>query len=242
MEAPQWILAAIDWPSPSEWLSSPVIAALVAGIFVMLGKMWWNISNKLEDVKNQNLTQEKKIEKVEQKVDQAAQSTADEMNGKLKELLQARERLAFMEGLHQGEASANKQHADLAAIATEMAFEVIIQIDGGRGVIVRCSESITRLLGWLREELIGQPLTKIIPERYREKHLKAMATYTATGKKTMDWSSVKVHALTPSGAEIPVEISFSELQAGNERRFVGVIKRRAESGSAPQASFPKGGS
>jgi PAS domain S-box-containing protein len=121
------------------------------------------------------------------------------------------------------------QYLEVAAereVATEAAHDIIIHLDE-HGTITFINDAVTRILGFRKAQLEGKSIQTIMPYRYREKHKKAFEKYKETGVRTLDWSSVKISALTTwgNGAELPMEISFAEFSFRGERRFVGVMRK-----------------
>jgi PAS domain S-box-containing protein len=86
-------------------------------------------------------------------------------------------------------------------------------------VIRFCNPAILRVLGYLPEEVLGQKLMMLQPERMREAHVHGFARYLASGVRRLDWRAVEILALHRDGREIPVEISFSDMQIDGHRIF-----------------------
>ena len=79
--------------------------------------------------------------------------------------------------------------------------------------------AILQVLGYRPEEVVGRPLTMLQPERLREAHRHGFARYLATGTRKLDWRAVEIVARHRDGREIPVEISFSDMQIDGSRVF-----------------------
>lgn len=110
---------------------------------------------------------------------------------------------------------------------TENSNDVIITIDS-QSTIQYVNSAVEDLFGYDRDDLIGDPLTKLMPSRFREDHLDAVSRYLDTGERTMNWRAAQFQALHNNGHEIPVSISFSEFDQGSRQRFVGVIRDVSE--------------
>lgn len=67
------------------------------------------------------------------------------------------------------------------------------------------------MLGYGVEDVIGESITSIIPERLREKHRDGIQRYLDTGERNLDWSGIELPARHADGHEIDVEVSFGEL-------------------------------
>ncbi|HWC07399.1 MAG TPA: EAL domain-containing protein [Gemmatimonadota bacterium] len=110
----------------------------------------------------------------------------------------------------------------LEAAASSMA-DAILTIDA-EGRIVYASPAVRDLFGYEPEELMGGPLTVIIPEDLRQRHANGLARYLATGRRNLDWSAIELPVRHRDGSIYPAEIAFGEYVAGERRYFTGVIR------------------
>jgi protein-histidine pros-kinase len=93
---------------------------------------------------------------------------------------------------------------------------VIVDHDG----TIRLVNSQTeRLFGYYREELIGEPVEKLIPERHRTRHIGERAAYSADPHVRPMGVGLELFGLRKDGSEFPVEISLSPV-ATREGTFV----------------------
>jgi diguanylate cyclase (GGDEF)-like protein/PAS domain S-box-containing protein len=79
----------------------------------------------------------------------------------------------------------------------------------GEGLIQFVNPSATKLFGYTREEMIGSPITIIIPERMRGAHTSGLARVAAGEKPNLGGKSVEVVAVKKDGTEFPIEITLS---------------------------------
>lgn len=86
------------------------------------------------------------------------------------------------------------------------------------------NDAVERVFGYEPEELIGEPLTTIMPERFRSSHFAAMGTYLDTGEQTIDWTGIELPAEHRDGHEVPLSITFAEYTHGGERLFSGIMR------------------
>lgn len=91
-------------------------------------------------------------------------------------------------------------------------------------VIHFASPSSLRLFQYRPDELVGQPLSVVQPPRLRQAHHEGMQRYLRTQHRMLDWTSTETVAIRKDGAEIPVEIAFSELDLGGQPHFVGFFR------------------
>ncbi|MGC9397195.1 MAG: PAS domain-containing sensor histidine kinase [Anaerolineae bacterium] len=104
---------------------------------------------------------------------------------------------------------------DVTSMVLEAAPIGIIAVDT-TGCIVLVNRSAQQLFGYTEEELVGQPLTLLIPEESREIHLRQCAEYTRAPHIRPMGSGLNLSARRRDGSVFPAEISlgFIETQQG----------------------------
>jgi PAS domain S-box-containing protein len=80
------------------------------------------------------------------------------------------------------------------------------------GLFLYSNAAAERLLGWTARELVGKPLTTIMPPRLRDAHGAGFHRYLTTGESRIIGRPVRVPALRRDGAEIDIELTLSELR------------------------------
>jgi PAS domain S-box-containing protein len=95
---------------------------------------------------------------------------------------------------------------------------------GRRGQIVMANGQVSRLFGYRREELRGQPMEILVPERYRAKHtMHRHGYFGAPGLRPMG-VGLELFGLRKDGTEVPVEISLSPLTVDSETLAIAAIR------------------
>jgi PAS domain S-box-containing protein len=104
------------------------------------------------------------------------------------------------------------------------AFADAVVAANGSGRITYVNGAAERLLGWCAADLIGQPLTTIMPDRLREVHSKGFARYLSTRQANLIGRSVRVPALRRDGTEIDIELTLSAFPFDGEDLFIGSLR------------------
>jgi diguanylate cyclase (GGDEF)-like protein/PAS domain S-box-containing protein len=115
----------------------------------------------------------------------------------------------------------------------DTAFDAIVTITPD-GVVRWFNRGAERIFGYRAEEVIGQPVTVIMPERYRELCVAGLHRYLRTGEAHVVGGTTELVGLRKDGSEFPIEMSLGETYEDGERLFTGVIRdvterKRAES-------------
>jgi PAS domain S-box-containing protein len=108
-------------------------------------------------------------------------------------------------------------------LLVETAGDAIVSIDD-KGSIEFANPAIATVFGYDPAELIGKPLTRLMPESMRELHEAGFARYLATGRRNINWQGTELIALRKNGEEFPVEISFGELTRDGHKIFTGFLR------------------
>ena len=81
-----------------------------------------------------------------------------------------------------------------------------------------------QLFGYTEAEIIGQPVSVIMPERFRKAHGAAMARLKRGEAPRHLGHSLEALGLHRDGQEIPIEISLNSWQEGEARYFVAIVR------------------
>jgi len=85
-----------------------------------------------------------------------------------------------------------------------------------------------RVFGYDPAELIGKPLTVLMPGFMRKLHENGFRRYLTTGQRHINWQGTELTGLRKNGQEFPVEVSFGELTMNGHRVFTGFIRDISE--------------
>jgi PAS domain S-box-containing protein len=87
-----------------------------------------------------------------------------------------------------------------------------IVIVNKEGKIVVSNSHMERLLGYTSEELAGQTVAILVPERYRKTYLQQYGIYFGNRGGQMVGTSIELSAIHKDGRELPIEISMKPLE------------------------------
>ena len=105
----------------------------------------------------------------------------------------------------------------------EAASDAIITFDSDCTILI-ANPATERIFRYSSEEMIGQPLTMLMPEYLCHLHKAGITRYLETGRKHIQWSAVQLPGLDKTGNEIPLEISFAEFTRDGRRFFTGIAR------------------
>ena len=96
-------------------------------------------------------------------------------------------------------------------LAVEAAPAAMIMVDQ-HGTIVLANALTERLLGYTQDEIVGQPVERLVPPRFREHHPAFRATFLAAPTQRLMGAGRDLYALRKDGTEVPVEIGLSPIE------------------------------
>jgi len=115
----------------------------------------------------------------------------------------------------------------------ESAIDAIISGDS-EGRIRAWNSAATALFGFTPDEVIGQPIEVIIPERFRARHQGGIRRVSSGGPSRVIGQTVELAALRRDGSEFPVELSLATWHLDDRRFYTGIIRDISERKQAEQ--------
>jgi PAS domain S-box-containing protein len=112
-------------------------------------------------------------------------------------------------------------------VVVETASDAVVSIDES-GAIILANPATKRIFGYNPEELIGKPLTVLMPGAMRGLHETGFKRYLETGTKQLNWQGTEMTAMRASGEEFPAEVSFGEMTVDQRKVFTGFIRDISE--------------
>ena len=106
---------------------------------------------------------------------------------------------------------------------TQTAADAIVTADSS-GIIAGWNASAERLFGYAEIEVIGQPLTLLMPERFRDRHLDGIKRVQSGGERRVIGKTVELVGRRKDASEFPLDLSLAEWTVGEDQFFTGNIR------------------
>jgi PAS domain S-box-containing protein len=113
---------------------------------------------------------------------------------------------------------ASQRQEERFRVAVEAAPNAMLMVDQA-GTIVLLNSQAEALFGYARTDLIGQPIERLVPERYRRQHPAHRAAFFLVPDARPMGAGRDLFGLHKDGHEIPVEIGLNPLRT-EEGSFV----------------------
>src|SRR5262249_60550839 len=96
----------------------------------------------------------------------------------------------------------------------EIVPDALVAVDAD-GAIVQVNSLTESLFGYKREELIGQKIEMLVPDRYRPAHREHRSDFDANPKVRRMGAGLKLYARRKDRTDFPVEIRSSPVRNGD---------------------------
>ncbi len=106
----------------------------------------------------------------------------------------------------------------------DSAMDGIITVDADQRILMY-NRAAERMFGWSAAQVLGQPLERLLPERYRGGHAAQVRQFGVTGvtSRRMGGNNV-ILALRASGEEFPIDASISQLDTPEGKLYTVILR------------------
>ena len=105
----------------------------------------------------------------------------------------------------------------------QSAIDAIILADS-HGNIIACNQASRSMFGRTNEEVVGQPISTLMPERYRQDHQAGIRRVSGGGTSRLLGKTTELRGLRKDGTEFPLELSLAAWETAKGRFFCGIIR------------------
>lgn len=130
--------------------------------------------------------------------------------------------LSDITGRKQAEEAMRKSEKHFRSVI-QTATDAIISTESS-GTIISWNKGAQHVFQYAEEEILGQPLSVLMPQRYRDLHLAGMQRIEAGGESHIIGQVIEIAGLRKDGVEIPIELALSFWQSGQKMFFTGIIR------------------
>lgn len=105
-----------------------------------------------------------------------------------------------------------------------IAADAIVSIDDEQRITM-FNQGAEDTFGWTKDEILGQPLSILIPGRTRERHCQDVKGFALESVKARRMAGRRpVHGLRKNGEEFPAEAAISRLESDTGRTFTVILR------------------
>ncbi|NQV48460.1 MAG: response regulator [Rhodospirillaceae bacterium] len=106
---------------------------------------------------------------------------------------------------------------------TRTANEAIVSAND-RGLILSWNESAKRIFGYRSREILGKPVTLLIPERFRQAHLQGYKRICDGGESINIGKTIELYGIRKDGSEFPLDMSLSNWESNGKMFFAATMR------------------
>jgi len=105
----------------------------------------------------------------------------------------------------------------------ETASDAIINIDS-QGIITFWNKAAETIFGFSTDEMLGKPLTTIMPERFRQTHEAGVERLASSRQSKLIGKTVELTGLAKDGREFPLELSLAAWKTRERTFYTGITR------------------
>ena len=81
-----------------------------------------------------------------------------------------------------------------------------------------------KIFGYTESEISGQPVIRLLPSRYRDRHLTGMSRVQAGEEPQVIGKTVELEGLRKDLSEFPIELSLADWKTGGGRFYTAILR------------------
>jgi PAS domain S-box-containing protein len=126
--------------------------------------------------------------------------------------------------IHRGEADQRIRlsEARLRAV-TETASDAIVSADRA-GTISYFNPGAERIFGYKAADVVGRPLTLLMPERFHQAHSDGLGRYVATRQSKVIGQTVELVGRRKNGQEFPIDLALASSEVDHDLFFTAIVR------------------
>jgi PAS domain S-box-containing protein len=124
-----------------------------------------------------------------------------------------------------------RQRGEEALRVSEIRFRSVVQaatdaivLSNSQGRIITWNNGAQSIFGYTEAEVLGRPLTMLMPVRYREAHRRGVERLMSTGQAQFMGKRLEFHGLRKDGSEFPLELSLATWEVAGSMFCSGIIR------------------
>ena len=128
-----------------------------------------------------------------------------------------------------------KRENELKILRAEAFFRTTIDlapnaviIGNSDGTIKVWNTQATQTFGYSQEDVVGKPITMLMPDRYRDDHKHSLQRATSTGRAPLAKHPLELVGLRKDGSEFPLELTFDALTMDGEINYIAILRDISE--------------
>ncbi|HEY9670506.1 MAG TPA: ATP-binding protein [Waterburya sp.] len=123
---------------------------------------------------------------------------------------------------HQAETELRHSEAQFRQFTEAAPDAIIITHKDGRIVLVNAQAE--KMFGYKRENLIGLPIEKLLPDRFRKLHAQHRAQYNSNPQVRPMGVGLDLFARRQDGSEFPIDVSLSPIETKSGQLITSIIR------------------
>jgi PAS domain S-box-containing protein len=103
---------------------------------------------------------------------------------------------------------------------------IIIMSD--EGTVMAWNKGAEQIFGWTEGEMMGKPMTLVMPEKYKARHIDCMERFKQTQQTTIIGKTIEAEGLKKDGGIFPLELSIGASKMKGQHYFCGIMRDISE--------------